>query len=34
VEYIRGLQQWNISEVCINGIYQMSAVVEYIRGLQ
>jgi hypothetical protein len=34
VEYIRGLLQWNISEVCSSGTYQKSAVVVEIRGLQ
>ena len=32
--YIRGLEQWYISEVCSSGIYQRSAAVVYIRGLQ
>ena len=38
--YIRGLQQWNISEVysngiyqrCVMGVYQRSAAVLYFRG--
>jgi hypothetical protein len=34
VEYIRGLQQWNISEVCSSGIDPRSAAVVYIIGLQ